>query len=58
MKDELGGQIMKEFVELRAKRYNYLKDKNDEGKMAKDTNRCVIRKKQWDLKIRSSSNWK
>ena len=44
MKDELGGQIMKEFVELRAKRYNYLKDKNDEGKMAKDTNRCVIRK--------------
>ena len=31
MKDELGGQIMKEFVELRAKTYSYLKG-NDKGK--------------------------
>ena len=30
MKDELGGQIMKEFVELRAKTYSYLKESNDE----------------------------
>ena len=35
MKDELGGQIMKEFVALRAKTYNYLKDNNDEDKNAK-----------------------
>ena len=29
VKDELGGQIMKEFVGLRAKTYSYLKDNND-----------------------------
>ena len=29
MKDELGGQIMKEFVGVRAKTYSYLKDNND-----------------------------
>ena len=32
MKDELGGQIMKEFVRLRAKTYSYLKESNDEDK--------------------------
>ena len=37
MKDELGGQIMMEFVELRAKRYSYLKNNNDENKKAKGT---------------------
>ena len=30
MKDELGGQTMKEFVGLRAKTYSYLKESNDE----------------------------
>ena len=35
MKDELGGQIMKEFVELRAKSYSYLNKNNDEDKKAK-----------------------
>ena len=35
MKDELGGQIMKEFVELRAKPCSYLNKNNDEDKKAK-----------------------
>ena len=43
MKDELGGQIMKEFVGLRAKTYSYLKDNNDEDKKAKG--RSVIKRK-------------
>ena len=42
-KDELGAQIMKEFVGLRAKTYSYLKDNNDEEKIAKSTKRCVIK---------------
>ena len=40
MKDELGGQIMKDFFGLRAKTYNYLKDNNDEG-----TKKCAIKRK-------------
>ena len=35
LKDELRGQIMKEFFGLRAKTYSYLKDNNDEAKKAK-----------------------
>ena len=35
MKDELGEKITKEFVGLRAKTYNYLKDNNDEDKKIK-----------------------
>ena len=35
IKDELGGEIMKEFVGLRAKTCSYLKDNNDEVKKAK-----------------------
>ena len=35
MKDELGGQIMKKFVGLRAKTHSYLKENNDEDKKAK-----------------------
>ena len=35
MKDELGGQIMKEFVRLRAQSHSYLKDSDDEDKKAK-----------------------
>ena len=45
MKNELGGQIMKEFVGLRAKTYSYLKDNNDEDKKAKGTKKCVIKRK-------------
>ena len=45
MKDELGGQIMKELVGLRAKTYSYLKDNNDEDKKAKATKKCVIKTK-------------
>ena len=36
---------MKEFVRLRAKTYSYLKDNNDEDKKAKDTKKCVIKRK-------------
>ena len=35
MKDELGGNIMKEFTELRAKTYSYLIDGGSEDKKAK-----------------------
>ena len=45
MKDELGGQIMKEFVGLRAKTYSYLKDNNYEAKKAKGTKKSVIKRK-------------
>ena len=45
MKDELGGQIMKEFVRLRLKTYSYLKDNNDEDKKARGTEKCVIKRK-------------
>ena len=44
MKDELGGQIMKKLVRLRAKTYNYLKDNNDADKNAKSTKRSVVKK--------------
>ena len=36
---------MKEFVRLRAKTNNYLKDNNDEDKKAKSTKKCVIKRK-------------
>ena len=37
IKDELGRQIMKEFVGLRAKTYSYLKDNNHEEKKEQGT---------------------
>ena len=36
---------MKEFVGLRAKKYSYLKDNDDEDKKAKGTEKCVIKRK-------------
>ena len=44
VKDELGGQIMKKLVGLRAKTCSYLKD-DDEFKKAKGTQKCVYEKK-------------
>ena len=43
MKDELGRQIMKELVRVKAKTYSYLKNNNDEDKKAKGTKKCVIK---------------
>ena len=45
MKDELGGKIMTKFVGLRAKTYSYLIDRGSEDKKAKDTKKCVIKRK-------------
>ena len=36
---------MKEFAGLRTRIYRYLKDNKDEGKKAKGTKRCVIKRK-------------
>ena len=44
MKDELGGRIMKEFIELRPKCYSYLTDDGNVDKKAKGTKKCVIKK--------------
>ena len=45
MKDELGGKMMKIFLELRAKTYNYLIDGGSEDKKAKGRKKCVIKRK-------------
>ena len=45
MKDELGRKIITKFVGLRSKAYSYLKDNNVEGKKAKDTKTCVVKRK-------------
>ena len=44
MKDELGGKIITEFVTLRPKTYSYLTDDGKEGKKAKGTKKCVVKK--------------
>ena len=43
-RDELGGKIMIEFVDLKPKTYFYLMDDGDEKKKAKGTNKCVIKR--------------
>ena len=45
MKDGLGGQIVKEFLGLRAKTYSYLKDNNDKDKKSKRHKKVCHKKK-------------
>ena len=45
MKDELGGKIIRKFVGLRAKTYSYLIEDGSDDKKAKDTKKCVIKRK-------------
>ena len=44
MKDELGENIMKEFVGLRVETYSYLKDNNNKERKAKYTKSYSIKK--------------
>ena len=44
MKEELDGEIIKEFVRLRVKTLSYLLDDGSEDKRAKSTKKCVIKK--------------
>ena len=46
MKNELGGKMMKEFVELRAKTCSYLiDDSSGDKKKTKGTKKCIIKRK-------------
>ena len=44
MKDELGGEIITEFIALRPKNYSYLTDNDKIDKKAQGTKKCVIKK--------------
>ena len=44
-KDELGGNIRKEFCVPRVKTYAYLLDDDNKHKKAKGTNKCIIKRK-------------
>ena len=44
MKDELGGNIMTEFIALRSKTYCYLMDDGKNDKKTKGTKKCVIKR--------------
>ena len=60
-KDELNGQIMTEFIALRAKTYAFMqineKDELEEHKKAKGTKKCVIKKHlNFDLHKRALFN--
>ena len=58
MKDELGGNIMTEFVGIRPKTHYYLIDDGNSDKKAKETKKCVIKRilKFIDYKIFSLNN--
>ena len=45
MKNELAGEIITEFVALRAKTYAYLKDHDEEEKRAKRIKKCVRKRR-------------
>ena len=45
MKGELGEKIMTEFVGLKANTHSYLIDDGSKDKKAKDTKKCVIKRK-------------
>ena len=53
MKDELGRQIIKEFIGLRSKTCSNLQDDNDEEKKAKGTKTCAIKR---ELKFQNYKN--
>ena len=53
MKEELGREIMINFVGLRAKTYSYLIDDGNENKKGKGTKKCVIKRK---LKFENCKN--
>ena len=44
MKDELGGEIITEFIPLRPKTYSYLADNDKIDKKVKVAKKCVIKK--------------
>ena len=45
MKDELGGNIINEFLGLRAKFYSDVIDDGSEDRKAKDTKKCAVKRK-------------
>ena len=53
MNDELGRKFMTKFVGLRTKTNTYLADDGSEDKKAKDTKKCVIKRK---LKFQNYKN--
>ena len=53
MKDEIVGKIMKKYDTLKVKTYSYLINYSSEGKKAKGTKKCVIKRK---LKIEYYKN--
>ena len=51
MKNELGEQIMKKFLGIRAKTYSQLTENNDENKKAKGTKKVYHKKENLNFKI-------
>ena len=51
MKNGLGEKIIEEFVGLRAKTYDYLKDNNDEDKKNQKAKKCGSLKGNLDFKV-------